>query len=203
MPVPGYSDSLCMRWKAPNSFWAKAMSKPTHYRARRTPAAFYFSPAEFDTRRWAPAGKFPGIAEQVGQYNLDQPGSPRAPGRVWITSSTCRPGCSARSRFVTFGKHAEIDAPGLHVAARHARKLQQVIDQLAHALGFGAYGIQVVARLRIELVVIILQQGRLQPSMPRSGRAGRAKPSKQRLPVLCWRLPIEPCAGAHVVPNPG
>lgn len=57
------------------------------------------------------------------------------------------------------GNAAEIDFFSVHVAAGDAAEGEQVVDQLAHALGGGADAAQVVLACGIELIFAVFEEG--------------------------------------------
>jgi hypothetical protein len=52
----------------------------------------------------------------------------------------------------------QIDAFPTHFAARHAGHMQQIVDEVTHALASGAYALEVVSALGVQLVSKVIQE---------------------------------------------
>ncbi len=81
-------------------------------------AVFHLGLAEFDARRRAWTGKFPGVAEQVGQHNFEQPrvAQGRQTGLDDQLNLACGLGC-LQAGSDGLRQAAEIDRDSLHFAA--------------------------------------------------------------------------------------
>src|SRR6266498_3607610 len=114
--------------------------------------------SEFNVGKFLLGREFPGIIEQVLQYYLHQ-------ARINIGSYIWRDGKLNNPLWVgllkgtdnILGNRAEICRLRVERCTRHAREIEQVVDQLCHALGSSADAHQVVTTFIVQLISKIFQ----------------------------------------------
>src|SRR5581483_11240515 len=122
-------------------------------------ARFGVGVPELDLRRLTAGSELPGIADEVFERDAhqarvalgDQPGSNGYLGLA-LRRGVAQPADD-------FRRHcAEIDLVDRHLGPGNPRQLQQVVDQIAHALGALADAVEVALCIGVELVAGILDE---------------------------------------------
>ena len=105
--------------------------------------------------------ELPRVAEQVLEYHLQQPRITlgRDPLRDYALDAALRLAV-LEIRQDDFGHRAEIHLLVAHLAAADARQVQEIVNQLRHALGGRADALEIVLGLPVQLTAVVLSQGR-------------------------------------------
>src|SRR5260370_19279559 len=115
--------------------------------------------SEFDARRLPLGGEFTGVAKQVFQDDAQEMGVAGGFETLLDLNLGIALGMSAGQLGDNgFSHSTQVDALMAHFDARDAGEIQEIVDEHTHALGCGAYAIEIFLAVRIQLVGTILQK---------------------------------------------
>src|SRR6266851_5163362 len=116
---------------------------------------------KLDSRLRLFPGELPRVAEQVVEHHPQQPRITfgREPLRDYAFDAALRLSI-VKVRQDGFRHRAEVHLLMAHLAAADARQVQEIVDQLSHALGGRADAPEIVLGLSVQLTAVVLHQRR-------------------------------------------